>query len=310
MKDKQIYFSALETLIEITINHQKIDEIKPYLVNICDSLNQFFETKEFTPLLQEKISFYESLLLNDDGSLFIQDAHIPYLIKQNLILGSKNKTDIYIIILEWVKKINLPSTEIYFKLASQFRLPPSLSQTIEDFIFNRENLTGSINFLKLIPSYEGHFDQLEGTWVDTNKPEELKTEEYLSIEEIKHSMFAVYLEETNSFVITCDEMNVGLNKNDNSSPGDFCQLTVGDSVQVEEDNEISYTELKKKFIEKSFGKRFILTADNVEYSFKNQRGIKSFSFSALPGQLLGIIGKEGAVLGSMLCTTLYINTNT
>jgi ABC transport system ATP-binding/permease protein len=302
MTEINLYINALEILIETSINHQEIEEGLPPFEKICDHCNKLFPENNFNETLQEKVKFYKNLLANENEKepLFINEVNIPYVIKEQIITSDDDKISIYVIILEWIKLFELPHTVKYKKLALLLEINQNVAKQVEQFIFNRNLISEAENYLCIKPNQNSELNILEGNWVESNKPDDLLSEEILVSGKINNILYALYLHEIKSFILTCDEEKIELRKKNKALQASICLLQFGDSISLENNSEISFAELKNKFVEKRFGRRFSLEAADVSLRFKNNWGLKSFNFHAYPGQLIGIVGKEGAGKTSLL----------
>jgi ABC-type multidrug transport system ATPase subunit len=300
MNEIFLHKNALEVLVEIAINHQKLNSHRSCIESICRYYDNFYKTTEFSEDLEGIIEKYKSVLMNDDEHLFILDSHIPLLIKEQKIILKDEKLKIYLIILEWIKEFTLPDYAIYLKLVQYLDLEPAVASQAQSFILSDPPGKQSPKLITIKPLSDEHLEELEGDWVDTNKPDELQSQESFYIPNISNEFYALFLEETNSFLVTCNNKKNTYRKNNELNPGKFCLLQLGDKINLEKHVSLGYTELKTKLVEKLHGQKFILASDHAGYLYRNRRGIKPFNLVAYPGQLIGVIGKEGAGKSTVL----------
>ncbi len=286
--------TALELLIELLANHQKTTVAKPFLDQIAFYLDSTFGNSFFSEFCSKKLLYYEYVAAGEDDSLFLQSLHKPFLLREQMLIGLTDKLEAYLIILGWIAQFKIPFSDIIFKLASQLELPASLSEKTEGFLVKESRLVHEKFYLKLIPEGKDTIEQLEGNWVESNKPEEIKTEEKLVVKSIQYPIEAIYLPEPNVFLLSTASYPGTFRKNNSVFPGPYYLLKLKDTLYTPEDIEINYTVLKEKLIEKVFEKRFFLFADNVAFHSKGNYSVKAFSMLAYPGQLVGVVGKEGS----------------
>lgn len=285
---------ALELLIELLANHKKTTASKPFLEQIVANLDSYFGMRTFANLYAEKLLYYEHNVAGDDDSLFLQSFHKPFLLREQILIELSDKLQAYLIILGWTNQFKIPFQDIVLKLAAQLELPSMLADKTKDFVFSPSTMFQNNFYLKLVPEGNDATEQLEGDWVDSNKPEEIKTEEKLIIKDIKYPIEAFYLVELNAFLLSAENVSGTLRKNNLVFPGPYFLLQLEDSLHTPENIEINFSILKEKLIEKIFENRFFLFADNVAIHIKENYSIKAFSMLACPGQLIGVVGKEGS----------------
>lgn len=300
MLSQRLYFLSLEIFLESTINHQKLDEARSYVQNICEEYDKQSKSTLFSELVEEKSKFYKTQLLNEDETLFIQDTHIPYLIKSKELITEKDKLLVYAIIQYWVLKYKIPNNFIYQKLASAFYIEPIISAEIDSFFSDKEILKKSRNYICINPKKGDEIENLEGEWVDGNKPEKLISEEQIVSAKISSNLHVLYLNKERFMLLMFEDKNTIFSKNDQRQLEGCCLLESGDTITTLQKGKISYAELKKKLVEKHYSKNFYLSALRVEIKYSNKKGIRPFNFIGQPGELIGIVGREGSGKSTLL----------
>lgn len=299
MRDFDRYKYSLELLLELIINHQRISELRETLNKICSFYDNEYQTTSFGDLLKIKEKQYLGLLLNDEDLLFISEAHTPILVKNGDLISSQEKLLIYITIQYWVFKYKLTDVAIYKKLASPLNISNDLINTIEFYFFTPEKLTISKNFLFLNCNNQEEEDQLEGLWIEENKPEDLKN--VFEKDVVNNTMYAALLiENENCFVVHCRQSNKQSVKNDTVYPDELFFVEPGDKIKINNIYEINYVELKRRLISYKFKNKIYLSAHETSFSYRNQKGVSPFNFIGQTGELIGIMGNEGAGKSTIL----------
>lgn len=300
MLSQRLYHISLEILLESTINHLKIEETKNYLDELCKHYDEINKNEHFKNLVEDKTEFYKKRLLNEDETLFIQETHTPYLIKNQELITEKDKLLVYTIIQYWSFKFRLPHYLIYQKLATTFQIHPTISNEINSFFGDKEILQKSKNYIKINPKLGKEADNLEGEWVDGNKPEQLISEEKVVSSKIENTLHVLNLEKDRFMLIMFDREDTTFIKNDQKQLEGCCLIESGDTITTNIKSKISYAELKKKLVENHFSKNFYLSASRVAVKYKNRKGIRPFNFIGQPGELIGVVGREGSGKSTLL----------
>lgn len=298
---KDIYLIALEILIETIVNHQKQRETSPNLHRLCNSLDRFFNTSQFTDILSTKISFYKNQLINEDESLFVNDTHIPHLIKTEELILEFDKLYVFLIIKGWIQEYEFSNKLIYNKIGLHLGLENQMLNQLYLFCEEKEEIMKSDNFLTFSTTTEDVKESLEGEWVEENKHliEEIKNQ--LNSSTVNHDIQTLYLTNFSTFIIKNKEESLPrLLKNGYLCPDNFCMIQFGDYISINNDTRISFADLKKKFVEKKYENKFILAAYQAELSNSGTKGLRPFNFCGSPGELIGILGNEGVGKSTML----------
>jgi ABC-type multidrug transport system ATPase subunit len=300
LEQKRIYSIAFELVIEATVNHQKFREAHESLMSLAVHLDKFFSTSEFSQNIDKKDDFYKSRLIVEDESLFIQESHIPYLVQSEILCTEFDKLSAYLIIRGWVKEFKIPNELIYHKIGNAFRFNYRTYSLINGFI--SDNLKGDLltDFVKISRENPIEFEKLEGHWVEENEPENSISENIYDDKQ-KNSIHAIYLSEFNSFVIKCGaRQSSSIKKNNRLCPDKFCIVQSGDSIEIGNEITLTFTDVKKKYIQKKYSKNFYLTALDAEWTTNRKTGIRPFNFIGQPGELIGVIGSEGTGKSTLL----------
>lgn len=300
MLSQRIYLISLEIFLESAINHQKYEDVISFLIQISKEYDQFTNTTQYSELLNNKSTFYKDLLINEDETLFIQETHIPYLIKSEELITARDKLLVYTLIQYWIIKYNIPGKEIYLKLYSTLNIPSSIAEEIDVFFNNRTLLSKSKNYIAIRPQITDKGENLEGKWIEDNKPEQLISDEQIVSEKIDDTLHALYLEKEQFMLLMFEDRQTVYAKNSQILPEECCFLESGDTITILKKGKISFAELKRKLVEKHYNKNFFLSASRVEVRYNNKKGIRPFNFIGQPGELIGIVGREGSGKSTLL----------
>lgn len=294
MLSQRLYHISLEIILESTINHLKIDETIAFIDEICKRYDEANKNDLLKNLVIEKTAFYRHSLLSEDETLFIQETHTPYLIKNQELITEKDKLLVYTIIQYWIYKFKFPNPLIYQKLANTLRIHPTICNEINSFFGDKESLQKSKNYIRINPKKDKEAENLEGEWVDGNRPEQLVSEEKVVSSKIENTLHVLNLEKDRFMLIMFDKEDTSFIKNDQKQLEGCCLIESGDTITTNIKAKISYAELKKKLVENHFSKNFYLSASRVEVRYKNNKGIRPFNFIGQPGELIGVVGREGS----------------
>ncbi len=293
---EKIYSIAFDVLIETIVNHQKTNESINQLKEIAHKYDTFYNSVDFGNALENKLHLYKHQLINEDESLFIQDTHIPYVIKNQILISEKEKIEVFIIIQFWANEYKLGEPLIFFKLAKNLGIELSDSEIIHQFFYNKELIEKNNVFFKLYKEQGYNDEQLEGEWVESNKPDVNEEFEKDYVNNTNSFADVIFLSKFKLFLISVNNPELSIK----TLPDNFCLIETGENIYVGEDYTIGFASLKKKLIEKKFDKKYYLTAFKAEFNYSNKKGVRAFNFFGEPGELIGIIGSEGSGKSTIL----------
>ncbi len=299
MNGNQKYTPAFNVITEFAVNHQELQKQKPFLEKIALHYDNFFKSTFFTTNVNELEQFYINKNQEEIDSLFLLDEQIPFLLKTKQV-NSQECIEIFSIIYYWHIHFNLPMDSFFLKLSQLMGIPVHTYRNIKEFFSNNFS-TDHNNIIQIQPDqYDNQSDILEGNWVDLNKPDSLQSEEHLKVPGIEKELTILNLAEYNAFLVKCEEHTSRIKKNQKDYPDNFCFLSNNDYICIENGKLISYNNIKQLFIDREFGHKFIFSVQNA--SLKNKYGsrLHPVSFTATPGQLIGVIGNEGVGKSSLL----------
>lgn len=298
--DLEIYSISFELTIEAIVNHQKLRESNTVLNEIAKHNNHLFDCELFTTLLATKPKFYNDLLLNEEELLFITDSHIPYLLKTKQILTPNDCISAYILIQHWKNHFNLPNPLIFNKLSNSLGIKVSTAQEIELFFSNIYKLANHPNFISISPQKSEPAEKLEGLWIDQHEPQSNEEIKFKTNFQFSCTANVLFIDETKFFL--CGLNLGGISKAGSSKFGatPWHIIKSGDVLNLNNSGDISYAQLKNILVEKHYRNNAILRAKRLSISYSNKRGVKPFNLIGQPGELIGILGKEGTGKSSIL----------
>lgn len=286
------YLQSYELLIALTVTFKgNIKKHFSFLNKIAVSLDTFFVSNDFVKILNQ---FKTTDQKNDKNDVLFVDFHDLPLSFSNLnILNLKERLIIYTCISSWFKKENYLLFEKSF-LQKVFLIDDDLVLAIDRFFSNieKEEFFGK-NELFLLKPEEYSKDSLDGQWIKTNEPNELKTNRSLSIKGIDHTLKVLYIEQIKIFLLTCNNCTSLFEKNELSNLYAWEALNPGEKIVLKK-TEIDYHDLKNLFLSKKSSQILQIKVSNLAYYYANGKGIKKFSLDIESGTLLGVPGKEGS----------------
>lgn len=135
---------------------------------------------------------------------------------------------------------------------------------------------------------------LEGSWIDKNKPEELKIANEFEDERLECKMYILFLDRLKVFVVKCSA--------DKDFEIDGCSLSdlkykiiePGDEISYKKQHLINFSEIKLNYLKSQATNDLSFLAENLHYSGTNKKNaLRGFYGYEDTGKLIGILGKEG-----------------
>ena len=144
-------------------------------------------------------------------------------------------------------------------------------------------------------------EELEGDWIDKNRPEEESVSHIIQKEGLQGKIYILHFRSLNILVLKYrgpDTLTVDGNLLDT---GKVQLLDNGSIIRGSGFGAIYYTEIASTFLQSSEGIRITMNASDIEFRFPNsENGIRRFSFSEESGQLIGIMGGSGVGKSTLL----------
>lgn len=165
---------------------------------------------------------------------------------------------------------------------------------------NREELNYE-NILIIGPEEESSIEELEGDWIDRNRPSRGSSAKKIMREELKGEIVILHFSSNNLFIfkysgndhITLDGHPLTADK--------FYIFDTGSILRFEKSNPVYYNDIASQFLKSETDIHIVISVENLEFRFRNSTaGIHNFSFSEESGQLICIMGGSGVGKSTLL----------
>jgi ABC-type multidrug transport system ATPase subunit/ABC-type multidrug transport system permease subunit len=143
-------------------------------------------------------------------------------------------------------------------------------------------------------------DNLEGSWIESNIPKDLSVADYFYFRGLNHLLKALYIGNFKIFFIIGHDPEIRIHKDGRQTICNWELIEPGDSVSIEENVVIDYSELKNLYLREKFNNKIFLEARDLSFSYAMGKGIKALSLQLETGMLVGIFGKEGTGKSTVL----------
>jgi len=159
----------------------------------------------------------------------------------------------------------------------------------------------SENILIIGPEEESSFEELEGDWIDKNRPVKVSQAKKILRNELDGEIIFLHFSSINLFIfkyagiedITLDGHPIITDK--------FYIFDSGSILRFEKANPVYYSDIASQFLMSESEIKIVISAENLEFRFRNSSaGIHNFSFSEESGQLIGIMGGSGVGKSTLL----------
>jgi len=148
---------------------------------------------------------------------------------------------------------------------------------------------------------ESSIDELEGDWIDQNRPKEQERSNRINREGLEGKIVILHFSSINIFVLKyLGSQNLQM-EGQEIVPERFYILESGSIIRTEETGSIYYSEIASRFLRSDSDIKIVINGENVEFRFLNSNnGIQNFNFSEESGQLIGIMGGSGVGKSTLL----------
>lgn len=147
----------------------------------------------------------------------------------------------------------------------------------------------------------GSIDELEGDWVDRNRPDQGSSGHVLQKDGLQGKIFFLQFNSLNRIVLKYsgpDTLTVDGNLLDT---GKVHLFDNGSIIRGSGFGAIYYTEVAVRLQKSADGIHVTVNAEDIEFRFQNsENGLRRFSFSEDSGQLIGIMGGSGVGKSTLL----------
>jgi ABC transport system ATP-binding/permease protein len=159
----------------------------------------------------------------------------------------------------------------------------------------------SENILIIGPEEESSYEELEGDWIDKNRPIKISQAKKILRNELNGEIIILHFSSVNLFIfkysgnddISLDGHPVITDK--------FYIFDTGSILRFEKINPVYYSDIASHFLKSETEIKIVISAENIEFRFRNSTaGIHNFSFSEESGQLIGIMGGSGVGKSTLL----------
>ncbi|MBN2523808.1 MAG: ATP-binding cassette domain-containing protein [Bacteroidales bacterium] len=297
--NKHQYLQSFEILIALINAYQgQLKKHLSFLERTANNLDSVFQCDDFNTVLIQ----FKSLERNEDQKdiLFVDYHDLPVRYSNIHILSFDERIILYSCVLNWVKneKDRIFDAELLQKV---FLIETDLQQALDSyFSIETEERSFGKNELFLLKPEEKSEESLEGQWIRSNEPNELKSNRSFFIEGIDQVLKILYVEQIKTFMLTCNDCNSIVKKNELNNLYGWEYLEPGEKIVLRNKFEISYHDLKNIFLSEKYSQKLQMEIRNLAYSYSNGKGIKQFSLTIEPGTLIGILGKEGSGKSTLL----------
>jgi ABC-type multidrug transport system ATPase subunit len=145
------------------------------------------------------------------------------------------------------------------------------------------------------------FDELEGAWIDRNRPGGQIQSNRLRKPGLRGTIIILHFNSINIFVFKYIGDQKLLLEGQDVIPERFYILESGSIIRSDHFDSLYYSEIAGRFLHTDKDLKILLNAENIEFRFRNsQNGIHNFNFSEESGQLIGIMGGSGVGKSTLL----------
>jgi ABC transport system ATP-binding/permease protein len=182
----------------------------------------------------------------------------------------------------------LTSNELKFvtTLANQLKIKEDEFQDIKAFTFNALELVANRDNLLFIDAGEESDDPSIKHWPN---------------EKMEGRIIVLHLPSTNTYVFRYyGKLDFFLNGH-NIKPDRSYIWSVGSVIKNPKVGSLYFSRMAGRFIQAGIEGKFVFTADNIEYNYRNSlNGVKRFNLTEESGRLIGIIGGSGSGKSTLL----------
>lgn len=215
----------------------------------------------------ERIVVFLRLLefINVDGIITTQEEHFVHIVAQCFNIGTKEFDNIY-----------------------QFVVSPF------------KNSISRNQMLIISDSEELQIEELEGLWVETNRPRE-EERKLIVRTNLQGSIFILKLDTINQFLFRYFGMGEIYIGNKLIISGVTYIIDTGTIIKIPGNDPIYFREIESQLFAQPGSNSIIFCAEDLSFRFKNSpNGIRNFSFWEESGQVIGVMGGSGVGKSTLL----------
>lgn len=162
------------------------------------------------------------------------------------------------------------------------------------FVTGMELPGTSANLLICRPGSEDKTEELEGSWIENNLPDEYKKTNEIVIDGLSDKLNILFLERSKMFILSCPGNDELVIEGSHTPVCKFKILEPGSNIKINNRSVVHYSDIKQKYLQFRLSTEIIFSAENLSLNQrKKNKGIKAFDVNAKSGELIGILGKEG-----------------
>ena len=157
------------------------------------------------------------------------------------------------------------------------------------------------NILIIGPEDESTLEELEGDWIDKNRPETIRPLKKIPRNELDGEVVLLHFSSIDLFIFKYSGTSTLTLDGNLLIKDKFYIFEAGSILRYENISPIYYSDIASHFLRPETDIKIVLSADNIEFRFKNSTaGIHKFSLSEESGQLIGIMGGSGVGKSTLL----------
>lgn len=151
------------------------------------------------------------------------------------------------------------------------------------------------------PEEISSIEELEGDWIDQNRPKPANQEKKIIRNELKGEILVLHFRSINIFIFKYTGGDQLLLDGHPVTPDKFYIFDSGSSLRNDTISPVYYSDIASMFFKTESEIKIVMNADNIEFRFRNSNnGIHGFSFSEESGQMIGIMGGSGVGKSTLL----------
>jgi ABC transport system ATP-binding/permease protein len=288
------YLQSYELLsVLLKLYHSDEGFIKEFLSKIAVVLDNHFSCDDFNSILKFD-GVIKTTKTGIEEDLFVDFGHIELHYSNLQILSFSAKLNMFSCALNWFKQFNFKETRIDI-LERILSLDKELVIILKSFFSDKELFEkAGMNDIFILKNNQDSNYELEGDWIDTNKPDSPENEDHHILNSIPSPLKVLYIHTAQIFMIRCLDGNSCLSKNKQLSVFGLEFVCPGDSFKIDDGIIFDYYDLKSSYVRQNCLQKLSIKITNLSFSHPNGKGIRNFSLSVNPGTLSGVIGVEGS----------------
>jgi ABC-type multidrug transport system ATPase subunit len=300
-------FAIIATIREEGVTEHGRRIIKSYLL-------QFLKEEialEYLSLFDDFLDFYkrdkEYQISGEIPDTSVYDSQ--YLAKVcNQIKKDLHKNDRIIVLLRLIELAvedkNLADHEREFIVLVAETFDISKNELDNALVFVGGGRIGELNpenILIIGPAEESTLEELEGDWIDKNRPEITSHFRKIPRNDLDGEVLILHFSSIDLFVFKYSGIDLLSLEGHPVITDKFYIFEPGSILRGEKIVPIYYNDIASHFLRSESDIKIILTAENIEFRFRNSTaGIHKFTFSEESGQLIGIMGGSGVGKSTLL----------